>query len=183
VCGVGPPLGGRRADPDGVSEQTISLRRATKADVALVRELRLRMLTDSPAAFDADYDAAHSHDDAGWRDWIGAGSGEHQRVVWIATTEAEAVGTIAAGVVADECRIGALWVTPSVRGAGIGGALIDAAETWGRDTRCRWSVLSVSEENPAAQRLYLRRGYELTGASKPTRWGHRELHMRKATGR
>jgi len=140
------------------------------------------MLTDSPAAFDADYDAALSLDDAGWRDWIGFGSDDHQRAVWIATVEAEAVGMIAAGVVADECRIGALWVTPNGRGAGIGGALLDAAETWGRGTRCRWSVLSVSDENPAAQRLYLRRGYEFTGASKPTRWGHRELHMRKPTG-
>jgi GNAT superfamily N-acetyltransferase len=141
------------------------------------------MLTDSPAAFDADYDAAHNLIDAGWRDWIGTGSGDHRRAVWIAEADNEPVGTVAAGVVADECRIGALWVAPSARGAGVGGALLDAAETWCHDAGCRWNALSVSEENIDAQRLYIGRGYEFTGASKPTRWGHRELHMRKPAGR
>jgi ribosomal protein S18 acetylase RimI-like enzyme len=141
------------------------------------------MLSHSPLAFDADYDVARNLNDAGWRDWIGTGSSDQERAVWVAEKAGVPVGTVAAGVVATECHIGALWVEPGHRGAGIGGLLLDAAETWGHDSRCRWNALSVSEDNAAAQRLYLRRGYEFTGADKPTRWGHRELHMRKPAGR
>lgn len=171
------------ADPVLVRETPVTLRMATADDVHIVRGLRLQMLAESPTAFDADYDTAHALDDAGWREWVSVSSSDQDRAVWIVEAGPEYVGMVAAGIVADECRIGALWVAPRMRGAGIGGSLLDAAETWCHNTRCRWNVLSVSEENAAAQRLYLRRGYAFTGASKPTKWGHRELYMRKPCGK
>ena len=160
-----------------------NIRRAAPEDVREVRDIRLRMLTESPTAFDASLEDAQQLDEAGWLTWIGVGASGEQRCVWISRAITKAVGMIAAGVVDDECRIGALWVDPSVRGEGVGAALLDAAETWCHDVQARWNVLSVSEANEDAQRLYLSRGYSFTGASKPTRWGVRELVMRKPVGR
>ena len=150
--------------------------------MSVVRELRLRMLSATPTAFDVDYETAFRLDKAAWLEWIGAGDGDQQSAVWIAELDGTPVGTVAASIVADDCRIGALWVAPDYRRAGVGGQLLDAAETWCHDAGCRWNVLSVAEVNLEAQRLYLRRGYELTGSSKPTRWEHRELHTRKPAG-
>ncbi len=52
-----------------------------------------------------------------------------------------------------------IYVAEAARGAGIGGALLDAAETFARKRGLRRLTLSTAHQNRTAQRLYLAHGY------------------------
>lgn len=172
------------ASSDVASMHTaLQVRLATREDATVFRGLRLAMLSESPRAFDAELADAVRLNHEAWLDWVGAGSSHHRRAAWVAWISTLPVGAVAASIIDDACHIGALWVDPEYRGSGIANRLLDAAETWCHDVRCSWNVLSVSELNVDAQRLYLRLQYEYTGVSKLTRWGHHELQMRKPAGR
>jgi GNAT superfamily N-acetyltransferase len=59
-------------------------------------------------------------------------------------------------------RIGILediFVTEAARGAGVGGALLDAAERYAREHRLTRLTLATAHQNRVAQRLYLAHGY------------------------
>ena len=64
-----------------------------------------------------------------------------------------------------------MWVDPEARGRGVGRALLEAAEAWGRDRGCTAASLSVTAGNSPAERLYRQAGYEPTGESEPLRDG------------
>lgn len=54
-------------------------------------------------------------------------------------------------------------VTNAWRGRGVGTALLEAAEAWGRARGAKRMILDVSAANTGAQRLYERLGYEIHG--------------------
>ncbi len=59
-----------------------------------------------------------------------------------------------------------LFVDPSVRGLGVGGALMDAAEDW-IFIRGRTAVLDVVQKHSAALTVYRRRGWREIGMARP----------------
>ena len=52
-----------------------------------------------------------------------------------------------------------IYVAEGTRGQGIGGALLDAAESYGREHGLARLTLSTAHQNRTAQRLYLAKGY------------------------
>ena len=52
-----------------------------------------------------------------------------------------------------------IYVVEAARGRGIGGALLDAAEVYGRERGLGRLTLSTAHKNRTAQRLYLSKGY------------------------
>jgi GNAT superfamily N-acetyltransferase len=52
-----------------------------------------------------------------------------------------------------------IYVVEAARGRGVGGALLDAAENYGRDHSLARLTLSTAHQNRTAQRLYLAKGY------------------------
>ena len=62
-------------------------------------------------------------------------------------------------------------VLDDARDAGVGTALMAAAEAWAAERGVRVIVLDMSARNAAAQRFYERLGYEISG-----------LYLRKAIG-
>ncbi len=52
-----------------------------------------------------------------------------------------------------------IYVTEAARGRGVGGALLDAAETYARECGLARLTLSTAHQNRTAQRLYLAKGY------------------------
>jgi ribosomal protein S18 acetylase RimI-like enzyme len=74
----------------------------------------------------------------------------------------------------------AVWVSPDVRGAGIGDQLMAATLTWARDHDCSAVVLWVRENNEHAKNLYSRNGFQPTGAARPhfSDPGLRSIEMR-----
>ena len=77
---------------------------------------------------------------------------------------AEPVG-LACGVrvaVPDERELTGVWVSPDLRGAGVGDALVAAVRGWARDEGASRLTLEVMEGNAQAIGLYLRHGFRAT---------------------
>lgn len=73
------------------------------------------------------------------------------------------VGYVVAWFAADESEIGNLAVAPSVRGRGVGAALLDAALAEAVAHGAAATYLEVRESNADARRLYASRGFAEVG--------------------
>ena len=65
----------------------------------------------------------------------------------------------------------AMWVAPDARGAGVGRGLLDAVAGWARSRECDRLVLSVTESNDTARRVYAACGFVDTGERRALREG------------
>jgi ribosomal protein S18 acetylase RimI-like enzyme len=77
--------------------------------------------------------------------------------------------------------IGQVGVEKDCQGRGLGRMLLDHVHEEGRKQGARFAVLDVSMENPRAQALYTRMGYEVTGeriSSLRNRAGYVPSHRR-----
>ena len=79
------------------------------------------------------------------------------------TAEGRVVGYAACWTVIDQSELGNVAVSPSARGAGAGGALVDGVVERIRDRGATECYLEVRESNEAAQSLYRQRGFEVVG--------------------
>ncbi|HST58206.1 MAG TPA: ribosomal protein S18-alanine N-acetyltransferase [Longimicrobium sp.] len=72
-------------------------------------------------------------------------------------------GYAAAWTVIDQSELGNVAVSAGARGAGVGGALVDAVVDRIRDRGATECYLEVRESNEAAQSLYRQRGFVTVG--------------------
>ena len=158
----------------------VVIRRGVPDDWRASKELRLRALADSPAAFSSTLEREVEFDDGVWRTRLerattffgvdGAGGGEF-------------VGTVTG--IADphephSREVVAMWVAPEWRGRGVGGALLDAVVEWARAEGAASIALWVADGNDAARRLYERCGFVGTGQRDVIREGLGETRFRRA---
>ena len=149
--------------------------RLGEEDWAVFRELRLRSLLDSPEAFGSTYGDESSQTERAWRDWAaGRWRGGTAAVFAGRTDDGTPVGT-ATGAEYDAepgvAHVYAMWVAPDARGAGVGRALLDAVADWASDRGCDRLVLSVTETNEIARRVYEACGFVDTGERRALRDG------------
>jgi ribosomal protein S18 acetylase RimI-like enzyme len=84
---------------------------------------------------------------------------------WLATVEGQAAGYLLAVYVFSlehqglTAEIDELFVSPDHRGQGLGGHLLDAAETSFRERGCTNVYLQVGRDNEAARGFYRSRGF------------------------
>ena len=143
----------------------------------LWRAARLAALADAPDAF--------PRASAQW-----AGGGETQwRERLLDTTALKVVAVkdgapvgLVRGVVEDGCVwLHSLWVSPQVRGQGLGGQLVTAVEEWAARQGAAHVRLEVVPGNAPAIALYRRHGYVGTGVpGERLPDGNRELVMEKS---
>jgi ribosomal protein S18 acetylase RimI-like enzyme len=138
------------------------LRTLGPEDWKLWRGLRLAALAEAPHAFGsrlADWQGEGDREER-WRERLGI-AGSHNVV---AVLDGEPVG-MATGVPGsdDSAELISMWVAPSARGRGVGDALVHEVERWARESGARVLRLDVAEDNAAAQALYERHGFALTG--------------------
>ena len=76
----------------------------------------------------------------------------------------------------------AMWVDPSARGAGVGGALVGRVVDWARSRSFPALRLLVARSNEAAVRLYMRRGFSDEGLRAPLREGSGVVTMSMTMG-
>ncbi|MEU7848850.1 GNAT family N-acetyltransferase [Micromonospora parva] len=160
------------------------IRRVRPEDAARMRALRLEMLADAPLAFletlaDA---AARPHNEFAARvAYTSAGSSNAQ---FIADPGGRLVGHAGGTTAPNEpgvTVIYAVYVTPTWRGGGLLGELIDGVATWSRACGRPELLLEVVVGNDRAYRAYQRLGFKDTGVRvpHPTVPALTELHMRR----
>ena len=138
------------------------LRTLGPEDWKLWRGLRLAALAEAPQAFGSrlvDWQGEGDREER-WRERLGIPGSRNV----VAVLDGEPVG-MASGVPADDDSVEliSMWVAPSARGRGVGDALVREVERWARESGARVLRLDVAEDNAAAQALYERRGFTLTG--------------------
>ena len=136
-----------------------------------IRDLRLEALKDSPTAYLERYDEAVGLSANAWRARAERAAQGWRNTTWVAETgDGRWVGSMTGYIGDGEAWVVAVYVTPAFRGraANVADRLLDAVIGWGRhQARVRRLVLEVREDNQAARRFYLRRGFTETGNMRP----------------
>lgn len=95
-------------------------------------------------------------------------NGENSVILLSCSDQGTIIGSVNVKKRGDDCYLGMLMVDPDSQGAGVGNDLIQAAERHARDVwgsrKMTMTVLSVRSE---LIDYYARRGYRLTGETKP----------------
>lgn len=139
--------------------------------MAVLREVRLAALTESPGAFASTYDREAAFDSAEWERRAVAASAGRSAATFFARDEAGKVvglvGVFENRVDQTTAELVSMWVSPTGRGRGVGNALVERAIHWAREAGYARIELWVTRGNDAAERLYRRAGFAKTGATKP----------------
>jgi ribosomal protein S18 acetylase RimI-like enzyme len=153
-----------------VVNSNAALRQIRAFEWALVREIRLRALADSPDAFGRCLADELSMPDQAWIERAERGALGLDTATFIAETDAVWVGLATVRLAQDadaHADLFGLWVDPSARAAGVGLALMQTVIDWARRHGARMLALLVVASNAAAIHLYRRVGFEETGKSMP----------------
>lgn len=136
----------------------------TPDDWPLWRSLRLRALSEDPAAFGSRLADWHEASEARWRARLEMPGSAN----FVARLGGCAVG-MASGVPSEEreaAELISMWVAHEARGRGVGDALVMAVERWAHARGAHALRLDVMEANEHAIALYARHGFVACGASR-----------------
>jgi GNAT superfamily N-acetyltransferase len=143
----------------------------------VLRAVRLAALADTPAAFGSTLERELAFADAEWTDRAVAGSAGDERCTFLAWHADGRVVGIVGGYRVDPSEgavdashgidLVSMWTDPTVRRAGIGGALVDAVIGWARGGGADRIELWVTRGNDPAQTLYESKGFAPTGDHQP----------------
>ena len=141
------------------------------------RDLRLRALADTPAAFLRSLAEEQAFGDDVWRDRAAA---RDDRRVFVCHEGGDLVGTVVGLREGADVYLAAMWVAPSHRRRGLGRELVERVVEWARALGTAAVVLEVNEALEPAVALYERAGFRPTGARRPlpTDPGHDAVELR-----
>lgn len=148
----------------------VVVRRITTDDHVLAKRLRLAALEEAPDAFRAHLGDERAMPESVWRERVASNAEGVRTVGFFAVIDGREQGLVI-GVYDGTSGIAelvSLWVEPTARGRGAGGALIEAVCAWARDRGCHRVVLSVLDVNETARTLYRARGFVDTGEREPS---------------
>lgn len=161
----------------------IEVRTFGPEDWRAYRDLRLAALADAPHAFGSTFEREHAFEERDWRARLTNGN-----LVLHALVEgapAGLAGGLRPGVYDDDptstaAHLVSMWTHPSMRGRGVGAALVTRVIEWARAERFPELRLWVVEGNLPAERLYSRLGFLDTGARAPVRDNDPRLEIEMA---
>ncbi|MEL5990059.1 GNAT family N-acetyltransferase [Microbacterium phosphatis] len=147
-----------------------TIHRPAAADWERFRELRLRMLADTPIAFGETLEQSLLYIDEEWQiRAANANAGDSAAVVAVAE-DGEWIGIMRGyrSTQRGPMLVG-VFVDPRHRGsqAGVADALLDGIIDWAREMGSPVLRLDVHAENPRAIAFYRRRGFAPTGKILP----------------
>lgn len=139
------------------------IRRGTAEDWAAYREIRLRMLTESPDAYASSHAFEARFPEERWRER--AANPLH----FLAYAPDGRLAGTATGLPAPDRTVDvvAMYVDPGYRGQGGAEQLLDAVAAAARERGARRLVIHVTGDNVVANRCYARYGFVPTGRSWP----------------
>lgn len=148
----------------------MKLRTLEPGEVSFHRELRIRVLNDSPDSFGETASEAEARPLSYWEDLTRSVTEPNRHVMFVAF-ECEVVLGMAYGLLdhenGDAGRVGGMWVAPSQRRRGVGHALLAAVLVWARERGLKRVGLWAPLSEPAAVALYSRAGFKATGRQRP----------------
>lgn len=143
-----------------MSEPTLTIRRTSGDDWALLRAIRLEALRDTPEAFGATYDESLIFSDNEWRTFA------EKRCYFLAERDGAVVGMISGGF--NDAHPGTRWmygmyVTPSDRGTGAAQELVRHVSEWAHGEGADELFLHVGSSVARARAFYEKMGFVPTG--------------------
>lgn len=132
---------------------------------------------EAPYAFGSTLAGEQDRPEADWRRAVAS------RVRFVAESGGAVVGTVSCGdgESTGVAVLTAMWVDPDFRRKGIGALLVQRVIEWARDAGYSQVVLWVVDGNDNAERLYMRHGFQRTGAQEEVRPGRLEYEMSRVT--
>jgi predicted GNAT family acetyltransferase len=143
-----------------MSNAVLDIRLLDRADWRILRETRLRALSESPHAFTSRHHVESGWSERQWRDQLTAAT-------WLVAMERGDIIGIA-GLVgrqqAPEARhIESIWVAPTHRNRGVFRSVMKVVAEIGQRTGLPHLLLWVLDDNMVAQHAYARLGFVPTG--------------------
>ena len=127
---------------------------------AILREIRIRALTDTPDAFGSTLERETVFTA---NDWISRLERE-DCVTFIAFLDVDSpIGLVTCAPYGTHAGLYSMWVDPQQRGRGIGGMLVDAVIDWAKERGYQKILLDVGDYNAPAIALYKSKGFLETG--------------------
>lgn len=138
---------------------------------AVYRDLRLRALSDSPAAFGSTFEEEHQRPNDAWVARLAGPAADNHQQSWPFAAEVDGIPVGLAWVKLDvlatkTAHLYHVWVAPQARGRGVGAGLLNAAIEWTREHGATTLHLEVTSSSTAA-RLYRRSGFVNIGSPVP----------------
>ncbi len=143
----------------------ISTRRIRPDDGQLLKKVRLAALLDTPSAFGSSHAAEVQNSDERWVELAAERAEGSDHATCFALDGDDVVGLVGGHRLdAETVELVSMWTDPSARGRGVGAVLVDAVVEWADGSAVE---LWVTRGNDAAQRLYERCGFTVTGDVQP----------------
>ncbi len=164
VSGLGARRGGAPA-VIGAMSVGVTIRTIERGEWREYKKVRLRALQDSPDAFGSTYEQSILIENAAWQARLENVQPERDHPL-VACAGDEFVGLAWVQVEPENLTVAHLyqmWVAPSVRGRGVGQALVERAIDWARQADCQSMLLQVTAGDRPARRLYARLGFRAVG--------------------
>lgn len=144
------------------------IRRVFAHEAAVMRDVRLRMLEDSPEAFATRLLDAQAYPFDIWEGRAAAQHSGFEEASFLAFVQDTAVGSVTGiPMTPDTRQLVAMWVDPAYRRLGIGRGLVDALVRWAWRGPADRVTLWVVDSNRPAKALYRKFGFEPTEESQP----------------
>jgi GNAT superfamily N-acetyltransferase len=145
----------------------LRLETVSAANAMVFKTVRLRALREDPTAFGSTYAEESRLTDAEWID-LAVRRSTNGSMVWLAFADDVPGGIVGVFLEsATHARLVSMWVAKVARGQGIGGALVEAAIAWARESRAQTMILTVTSNNDTATRFYEGLGFARTGRTEP----------------
>lgn len=150
----------------------LNIRVLNKDDWATYRELRLASLQDSPSSFGSSYEQEYLFSSDEWIYRLNPDNRVKRALPLVAELNGVAVG-LAWGLVHSPkdktAHIYQMWVSPGVRGQGVGSLLLKKIITWSKELNLDYISLAVTTINTPAIKLYKVYGFEPYGSLESLR--------------
>lgn len=136
------------------------------------RDIRLQALQDSPDAFGSTWEAEATRTNENWSTRIAVAAAGDTDLPLFALNGNEVCGLVWCKLSTLEpgtADIFQMWVAPTVRGQGVGRALLKQALAWAKSRGMQRVRLGVTAAESPAMRLYRSHGFYSTGQTEQLR--------------
>jgi ribosomal protein S18 acetylase RimI-like enzyme len=167
------------------ADSAVEIRRIRPDEGLLLRDVRIRSLTDSPAAFGQTTEDAATRPEVDWHRSALRASGGQGRTWLLAEHEGRVVGLVQGRRRPPRTLlVFSMWVDPGSRRLGVGERLIAELETWARHWQASETVLWVLAGNVEAKAFYERIGFHVIDSGSDADSGARydAIAMRRTIG-